>query len=314
MCRQIIVLPLACLAIMTWALSTSAADQPRTNLWIDVLQGEPTDESGVLDDLQTTRVVYLGERHTLQRHHELQARLVKGLAQRGVKLVIGMEQGEAWQQPHFDRFSAGQIDFATLANEVQWAKRWHNYEQYRPVLEAARAAGAPILALNARAETIRQVARGGGVAKLSAEVRQQLPETMQLSDPLYEKLLAWQMMVHATADIERLRPMIDAQIARDEAMAATLVAYLKSDAGRDRSAIVICGAGHVAYGLGTPDRVRRGLPGVRDRILLFSESGDVELSPEERKMARPIEITHEQLRELGRPVGDYLYVTSRKAD
>ena len=76
---------------------------------------------------------------------------------------------------------------------------------------------------------------------------------MDFKDPVYEKLLAAQMMVHMAASPQRLRPMIEAQIARArKAMSAALADYLRLEAGRGRKAIVVCGSGHVAYGLGTP--------------------------------------------------------------
>ena len=68
----------------------------------------------------------------------------------------------------------------------------------------------------------------------------------------------------------------------------------------------------VGYGLGTAARVRRRLPQAKDRIVLFSESGDLVLSPQERVMAREITITHEQLRQIDRPIADYLQETSLK--
>lgn len=288
-----------------------ADDQPaRPNLWVDLYDGEPVTYAQVLDDLATARVIYLGERHTVERHHELQVRLIDDLADKGLPLVLGLEQMEAEHQPALDRFSRKELDFDQLAEETDWAKRWRNYAQYRPALEAARAAGAPILALNARSELIRQVYRAGGVEKLPPEARKELPAKLQLNDPLYEQLLNMSMMVHAAATPEHLRPMIEAQIARDEAMAAALAGYLNSPAGSQRTAIVICGSGHVSYGLGTVERVRNHIPGLRDRILVFSASGDVTLSPEELKAARDIEITHEQLRAINRPIADYLHVTS----
>ena len=88
--------------------------------------------------------------------------------------------------------------------------------------------------------------------------------------------------------------------------------YLTSEAGRGRTAVVLCGAGHVAYALGTPARLRRRLPDAKDRILLLSESGDLVLTAEERAMARPITITHDQLRQIDRPIADYVHVTSLK--
>ncbi len=77
---------------------------------------------------------------------------------------------------------------------------------------------------------------------------------------------------------------------------------------------MLCGSGHVAYGLGMPSRVRRQLPQISDRVVLLSESGDLELSAEERAVSRPIQITHEQLLAIRRPVADYLHATSLKAD
>ena len=131
---------------------------------------------------------------------------------------------------------------------------------------------------------------------------------MQVDDPPYVKSLSLQMMVHVAATPAALRPMIEAQIARDEAMAQAIATFAASAQGRGRKVLVLCGAGHVAYGLGLPARVRRRLPDSKDRVVLFSESEEVRLSPEEKAQARAIEITHEQLRELHQPLADYLWV------
>lgn len=101
-------------------------------------------------------------------------------------------------------------------------------------------------------------------------------------------------------------------MARDEQMAFVLSSYLKSKAGKGKTAIVLCGSGHVAYGLGTASRVRRRMPQVKDRIVLMSESGDVELTEHEKAVSRPIRITHDDLKKIGRPIADYLHVTSLK--
>jgi uncharacterized iron-regulated protein len=120
-------------------------------------------------------------------------------------------------------------------------------------------------------------------------------------------------MVHMAASPERLRPMIEAQIARDEAMSAVLVGFLRCPEGRGRKAVVVCGSGHAAYGLGTPQRVRRRLGDESDRIVILADCGDVRLSPKEKAVSRPVEITHEQLRQLKRPVADYLEVAAPPA-
>ncbi len=302
-----------CLAALSGgaAAAEPAADAARLSIWVDPYRGEPVPHEAVLADLAGVRVVYLGERHRLVRHHAMQAQIVAELAARGKQLVVGLEQLEAAQQPLLDRFNAGELDFEQLAEATDWARRWGNYEHYHPILYAARKAGAPVLALNAPAETIRQVARGGGVAELAPELRTQLPEKMVLDDEPYGRLLGIYMHVHLAATPERLRPMVEAQIARDEHMADVLARFLQSAEGKDRLAVVVCGVGHVSYGLGMPARVRRRLDDAPDRIVVFSESGDVDLTPEEQAVSRPITITHEQLRAMGRPIGDYLYITTR---
>ena len=71
---------------------------------------------------------------------------------------------------------------------------------------------------------------------------------------------------------------------------------------------MIVGAGHVRHGLGTAARVRRRDPDIVERIVLATESGQLELSAAEKAASRDISISHAQLREIGRPPGDYLHV------
>jgi uncharacterized iron-regulated protein len=300
--------PVMLTAMVLFSLPLFAAAAERPVAWIDACEGEPIEYAEVVKDLGKARVIYLGERHTLQRHHATQARIIADLAHLGVHLVVALEPLEQSQQPDIDRFNRGEIDFDGLATSIGWARRWPNYKQYRPVLEAARKAKAPVIGLSPNPDVIRAIARSGGVDRLDAKIRNQLPREMDLKDPVYEKLLAAQMMVHMAASPERLHPMIEAQIARDEAMSAALADFLRSEGGRGRKAAVVCGAGHVAYGLGTPQRVRRRLIDANDRIVVLADCGDIRLSPEEKAAARPVEITHEQLREIGRPVADYLEI------
>ena len=97
--------------------------------------------------------------------------------------------------------------------------------------------------------------------------------------------------------------MVEAQIARDETMAQRLVDFLNAAGARTGAAVVLTGAGHVSYGLGMPARVRRRLPQVRDRILLFAESDDRALAV---GLPHPL-ITHDDRVPLA-PVADYVSI------
>lgn len=275
-------LPLFIVALLpSFSFAEDDKAAPSTAIWIDLYQGEPVQYEDMLDDLAKADVIYLGEHHTIDRHHAIQEKILTDLASRGLPLALGLEQMESSQQPHLDRYNRGEIDFEKLAKESDWSKRWANYLQYRPMIEAARKAKIPVIGLNAKAETIHQIVRGGGVERLPPEIRKTLPGEMNLQDPVYEKFLSLQMMVHASAKPEMLRPMYEAQMARDESMAQAICDFMKSAEGKKRKVIVFCGAGHIVHGLGTPARVLRRMPGIQDRIVLSSVSGELRLSPAE---------------------------------
>jgi uncharacterized iron-regulated protein len=133
---------------------------------------------------------------------------------------------EARYQPSLDRYNRGEIDFERLAADTDWARRWSNYRDYRTVLEACRSAAGEVIALNARAEVVRSVAREG-LASLDEGSRAELPAEIDLSNHDHERLLAMMLPVHAFTQGDALRRMYEAQIARDEKMADVLAARIR---------------------------------------------------------------------------------------
>lgn len=282
-----------------------AGDPPRASLWIDAVGGEPVAFADMVEDLAGARVIYLGETHTVPRHHKAQREILEALAAAGKPLVLALEQIEAHQQDEVERFNRREIDGEGLAKASDWGKRWRNYADYLPILQLARDRGIPILALNARAEIIRKVGRGG-LASLPAEERATLPAEIQLQDAPYEALMNLQLAVHMAFDPAKLRPVFEAQVARDETMAERIAAALSRP--NAPTVVVLCGSGHARYGLGIPERVRRRVAGVQDRIVILAQSGELKLTESDRKQMRETRVTHQQLRAFGRP-GDYLLVT-----
>jgi uncharacterized iron-regulated protein len=292
---------------LTAAPSRATGQGARAMLWVDALRGEPIALEDMLQDLRPRDVVYLGEYHSIARHHRLEEELLRYLTQSNRPAVLALEHFEFQQQPALDRFSRGEIGLNELASQTDLARRWPGYTNYLSLLGTAQKSGVALLALNARSDTIRAVARKG-LAGVSSTQRKELPEQIVLDDPVYERVLDQSLSVHMAFDPQKLRPVYEAQVCRDETMAARLTEYLASAAGKGRLAIVLCGRGHCEFGLGTPARVARRAPGLTQRILLFSESGDLHLTPAEQKQAREVEISHEFLREIGRAPGDYFHV------
>jgi uncharacterized iron-regulated protein len=157
------------------------------------------------------------------------------------------------------------------------------------------------------------VSRGGGLAKLSAEDRSQLPVEIVADDPGYERLMQFELAVHMAVDPAKLRPMFEAQVARDEAMAAAIVAARRAEGAVTRTALVIIGAGHARYGFGTAERVRRREPDIVERIVLLTESGQLKLSEADKAQSREVKVGHADYRGLNRLPGDYLRVLPRRA-
>ena len=302
-----LLLPLACSLLLAGAITVRAA--ANAEFWLDLAEGEEIAEPKVLDDLATTGVVYVGEAHAIARHHALQLQLLQQLAARGIPLVLCLEQLEARSQPIIDRYNRGEIDYDTLVRESDWAKKWKNYLDYRPLCDFAQASKIPLRALNAPAEVIRAVSRGGGLAKLPADQRATLPKDIVTDDPVYERMMNQQLAVHMAMDPAKLRTVFEAQVARDETMAENIVAA-RADApgGKPRTAFVLVGSGHVRYGQGTAARVRRREAGIVERIVLMTESGQLQLTEAEKAATREVSISHADLREIGRPPGDYLNV------
>lgn len=294
--------------LATAAGSGAPADADRCGIWIDLYSGEPVRYEEMFEDLLEAGVIYLGERHTLDRHHDLQERIIGDLAAHGVEIAVGLEMLPVDVQPVLNRYSSGEITFDEFATQVGWEEIWDNYEDYRAAIEAGRSAGAPVLALNPRRELARQIAMNG-IDGLDPEWAGKVPEGINTDQPDYERELMRIMMVmaHATGQTDMMRRMFEAQVVKDEVMADAIARFMLSPEGENRTVVVLCGAGHISYGYGIPSRVRSRVPGVVDRILVFSESGDVVLSEREKAMARMIEITHTQLRENQVPFADYLH-------
>jgi uncharacterized iron-regulated protein len=295
-------------AVVLPSLSPASEKQERCSIWVDLYSGEPARYEEILDDLMLAKVIYLGERHTLVRHHDIQEQIIRGLAARGVELAIGLEMLPAVVQAAADEYNSGYLGFDDLAQEVAWEGLWNNYEQYRGAIEAGREAGAPILALNAESDLVTEVARKG-FAGLDPGQAARLPAQINTDQPDYQRELSRVMMVmaHVTGDTDMLTRMFEAQVTRDETMAEGIARFLKSPPGEGRTVVVLCGSGHVSYGYGIPSRVRARIPDIIDRIVILSESGDVVLSEREKAMARAIEVTHAQLRENTVPIADYLH-------
>ncbi|MCA9611138.1 MAG: ChaN family lipoprotein [Sandaracinus sp.] len=201
--------------------------------------------------LRTASVVYLGERHDDVLDHSMQMRVIRGLLSHDPNLVVGLEMVQHPFQRHLDDWVAGNLDENALKTRVEWDSRWgHDFALYRPLFELARSRQLPMLALNARAEITRAVARGG-VASLGESERAELPE-MDLTNTAHREMVLEAM--GTTAHHGDPDNLYAAQVVWDETMADHVAGTMRAGTSR---MVVVAGEMHVRGGLGIPRRAAR---------------------------------------------------------
>ena len=139
---------------------------------------ETHDWEAFLDELAEADVVFLGETHNDETTHRVELAVYEGLlARREGAVTLALEMFERDVQALLDAYVAGEVDEATF---LMGARPWGNYrEAYRPLIERARAAGAPVVASNFPRPLRRTVAMEGAEALADAvdAPRQLLPNT-----------------------------------------------------------------------------------------------------------------------------------------
>ncbi len=273
---------------------------------IDVYAGEPVSLETMLDEVATAKIVYLGELHSIKSHHEFQTLVIRGLYERGCDLSLGMEMFGADQQEILNGWLASNKNVSDLGDQLG-KEKWTNLPDYDSLLNFARDHGIKVIGLNASNDVVKKIARGQ-IMDLTPEQQKGLPDAGLLEpNPIYDRLLRLKLRVHKAFEGKSLDGVVRAQLVRDGVMAATIVRHVKSMRDKDSTMVVIAGSGHLNYGFGIPEIVKKKMQ-VKDRIILPTESGQLILSDEERRQAVPLEITHEDLRFIREPIADYLYV------
>jgi uncharacterized iron-regulated protein len=113
----------------------------------------------IINDLDNADVVFFGEEHNDSTGHFLEYSLFKKLsAKYPGKTALSMEMFETDCQNVLDEYLDG---FIREKNFMTEARTWHNYKDYRPLIEWAKANQIPVVAANAPARYTNMVNRLG---------------------------------------------------------------------------------------------------------------------------------------------------------
>jgi uncharacterized iron-regulated protein len=216
--------------------------------------------SEVLEKVADKKIIYVGEIHDRFAHHLVQLNIIKELHRRGKKIAIGMEMFQRPIQKGIDDYIAGRIDERAFLRGTEYFQRWRfDYNYYRPILQFAREAGIPVVALNAPREVTDKVSQGG-LDALSEGEKKNIATQLDFSDATYREKLKKVFDEHKEFGSRNFDSFHQVQVVWDETMAESIDSFLKENP--NTLMVVLAGSGHLSFGSGIPQRVfrRNGYP------------------------------------------------------
>jgi uncharacterized iron-regulated protein len=235
------------------------------------------------DALQNYDVIFLGEWHDDAANHLAEMELFRAIFARAPQLALSMEQFERDVQPVVNDYLGGRIGEDALQSK---GRAWGNYaESYRPLVEFAKEHGLPVIAANAPASLVRCVGEKGPefLAHLDAQKRPWAAAMLHLENGPYKD----KFMRFLAEDASHGTPASDpesaaangrawaAQVLRDDTMAESIANYLQ--ANRGHKVVHITGDFHVEGGLGTVERLKDRMPGLKIAVVAPVEAQNPDL-------------------------------------
>lgn len=205
-----------------------------------------------LADLATARVVAVGEAHDSAADHKIQAEVLTALASRTPRLAVAFEMVGFEDQAVLDSFMSGALSEADFA--VWWKSHWgYNFAIYKPIFDAAKAAGVPAYGLNAPIGLVKAVSKGG-LSSLAPADRARLPSQIRESDDArYRAFVHESVAGHGPLTPDQLKNRLEAMAVWNETMGEK-VSLLTADG---RTVLVIAGQGHIYYKAGVLESAAR---------------------------------------------------------
>ncbi len=229
----------------------------------------------IVDSIMDKPVIYVGESHTTYEDHRVQLEVIRRLQASGRKVAVGMEMFQRRFQNGLDNYMAGKINEKEFLRATEYFKQWKfDYRLYKEIIDFARSRQIPVIALNIDSNITRKVARGG-LDSLSEEEKKQIPPDMDMSNDKYIQRLrqVFDLDEHQMLKKGNFYDFYQAQILWDETMAHSVDDFLSNNP--DYQMVVLAGSGHLMYGSGIPERLKR-LNGRAYSILINSNVGTVE--------------------------------------
>ncbi|MBN4082664.1 ChaN family lipoprotein [Phycisphaeraceae bacterium AH-315-B13] len=265
----------------------------------DTASDAAIDFDALIADLADADVVILGEHHTSDDVHQMQARIFDALVEQGKHngrtYVLGMEFLNIQQSELLDSYVAGELTTEQLIDDASWyTQAGYSFAYFRSLFETARDNGAPIRGLNVPRPWVRDSMRGALTDEQNAAI-----------GPLADIHPAHRYMVADMMDMsaDGAAMMMPVQRMWDAAMAHSSVAAINEFAPKDVTVVVIVGIGHAAHGHGIPERIAVADPSLTVRVV----APVIAVKPDPKAPVHPGFEPKEQA-VFSRGFADYVYI------
>jgi uncharacterized iron-regulated protein len=253
--------------ILTFALTTAWAD---FDVKVFDGRGQQRDIESVVAHISAARAIYIGESHDRYDQHLSELEIIRRLYERDPnRWAIGVEFIQRPFQSDLDAYIAGEINEREFLRKTEYFDRWgYDFRLYSPIFRFAKEHAIPMVALNADRELTQKVGKVG-LEGLNGTERERLPRQIDKIDDDYRKRIRKIFKQHPEATGGNFEHFWEAQLVWDETMAERVTEYLS--AHPEKAMVVLAGAGHVEFGSGIPNRVRRRLSQVKTAVLIAED-------------------------------------------
>jgi uncharacterized iron-regulated protein len=212
---------------------------------------------GMMDMMDGSRIIYVGETHNNVHAHRVQLEILRELKKRyPQRIAVGMEMFREPQQESLDRWTRGELTELQFLQTSRWFENWgSSFGYYRDIMNFARDKDIDVVALNPPMDLQYKVGMG---KPLTPEQQAQIPET-DSSDPYQRAVIQAVYGAHERGE-QMQKAFLRVQLLWEENMAEQIVNYLGSPRGEGKIMVVFTGENHVQYGFGVPKKVVRRLP------------------------------------------------------
>jgi uncharacterized iron-regulated protein len=255
--RPFILIVLVVITITTWGcagqpkqlmIKESSASFPPGSI-ISGKTGEAVSFETLMADLETAKIIYIGESHTNSDHHQIQLKILQAVFSRFPALIVGMEMFDHTYQPQLNEWSAGNLEETAFLQKVHWYANWrYDFGLYRDILTFIKTNHVKLVGLNLPFHIPPKIAVGG-IESLSEEEKGHLPTEIDTTDAAHREYIRTIFSHHSIPGRDNFDYFYAAQCTWEDTMADTLSRNLSSG-----KMLVLAGNGHIIHKFGIPNR------------------------------------------------------------